>query len=53
VVTTLPFTVRDHTMSIVKHVPVRQWSGCRDYLLDDAVMAQVDQILDRVDVAAE
>jgi YgiT-type zinc finger domain-containing protein len=53
VVTTLPFKVRDHTIIIVKHVPVRQCIGCREYLLDDAVMAQVDQILDRVDVAAE
>jgi len=53
VMTTLPFKVRDQTIVIMKHVPVRQCASCREYLLDDAVMAQVDQVLDRVDVAAE
>lgn len=52
-VTTLPFKVRDHTVIIVKRVPVQQCARCREYLLEDAVMAQVDQILARVDAAAE
>ena len=52
-VTTLPFKVHDHTIIIVKRVPVQQCACCREYLLEDAVMAQVDQILARVDAVAE
>ena len=53
VVTTLPFKVRDRTIIIIKGVPVRQCARCREYLLEDAVMAQVDSILAQANVAAE
>jgi YgiT-type zinc finger domain-containing protein len=53
VVTTLPFKVRDRTIIIVKGVPVRQCASCSEYLLEDAVMAQVDSILTHVHAAAE
>ena len=52
-VTTLPFKVRDYTIIVVKRVPVQQCARCREYLLEDAVMEQVDQIPTRVDAAAE
>jgi YgiT-type zinc finger domain-containing protein len=53
VVTTLPFKVRDRTIIIIKGVPVRQCARCSEYLLEDAVMAQVDSILAHVHAAAE
>jgi YgiT-type zinc finger domain-containing protein len=52
-VTTLPFKVRDRTIIIIKGVPVRQCAKCSEYLLDDAVMAQVDNILTHVNATAE
>ena len=53
VATTLPFKVRDHTIITVKRVAVWQCARCREYLLEDAVMTQVDQMLAHVDAAAE
>ena len=53
IVTTLPFKVRDQTIIIIKGVPVRQCARCREYLLEDVVMAQVDSILAQVNAAAE
>jgi YgiT-type zinc finger domain-containing protein len=53
VVTTLPFKVRDRTIIIIKGVPVRQCARCSEYLLEDAVMAQVDSILAHANAAAE
>jgi YgiT-type zinc finger domain-containing protein len=53
IVTTLPFKVRDQTIIIIKGVPVRQCARCSEYLLEDAVMAQVDNILAQVNAAAE
>jgi YgiT-type zinc finger domain-containing protein len=52
-ITTLPFKVRDQTIIIIKGVPVRQCARCREYLLEDAVIAQVDSILAQVNAAAE
>jgi YgiT-type zinc finger domain-containing protein len=37
VVTTLPFTVRDRTIIIIKGVPVRQGGRCSEYLIEDAL----------------
>ena len=53
IVTTLPFKVRGQTIIIIKGVPVRQCARCSEYLLEDAVMAQVDNILAQVNAAAE
>ena len=53
VVTTLPFKVHDRTIIIVKGVPVQQCTNCSEYLLEDAVMAQVDRILTQAHAAAE
>ena len=53
VVTTLPFKVRDRTIIIIKGVPVRQCARCSEYLLEDAVMAQVDSILAHVNAARQ
>jgi YgiT-type zinc finger domain-containing protein len=53
IVTTLPLKVRDRTIVIIKSVPVRQCVRCSEYLLEDAVMVQVDSILAHVNATAE
>lgn len=51
--TDLPFKVRDAGIVILKGLPVLQCGNCPQYLLEDAVLAQVDQILQRVDAGKE
>jgi hypothetical protein len=45
-------TVRDHTIIIIKGVPVRQCANGSEEMLEDAVMAQVDSILAHANAAA-
>ena len=52
-VTNLPFKVKEKTMIIVKDLPVLQCKNCNAYSLEDAVMEQVDKILEGADTAAE
>lgn len=49
----LPFKVSEQTTVILKHLPVLQCGNCVQYLLEDAVHRRVDEILARVDSAAE
>jgi YgiT-type zinc finger domain-containing protein len=51
--TDLPFKVSEETIVIVKALPVLQCKGCGEYLLEDAVMQRVDEILGRADAQAE
>ena len=51
--TDLPRKVSDRTIVIVKNVPVLQCAGCLEYLVDDAVMARIDELLSRVDRSIE
>jgi YgiT-type zinc finger domain-containing protein len=44
----LPFKVRETGIVILKGLPVLQCGHCPQYLIEDAVMAQVDTILARV-----
>lgn len=53
VVTDLPFKVSDRTIVVLKGLPVLQCDNCSEYMLEDRVMARVDEILYRVDAAAE
>jgi YgiT-type zinc finger domain-containing protein len=53
VVTDLPFKVSETTIVILKGLPVLQCDNCSEYLLEDRVMDRVEQILQRVDAAAE
>lgn len=52
-VTDLPFKVQPRSIVILKDLPVWQCSGCREYLLEDHVLAQVDRLLDRVEAGTE
>ena len=53
VVTQLPFKVNGESIVIVKDLPVMQCSGCQEYLLEDEVMARVEELLKKADTATE
>ena len=48
ITTDLPFKVREAGIVILKDLPVWQCASCPQDLLEDAVLARVDQILRRV-----
>ena len=52
-ITDLPFKISDATIVILKGLPVLQCENCSEYLLDDPVMGRVEEILERVNAAAE
>ncbi len=49
----LPFKVGAQSIIIVKDVPLYQCDNCREYVLSDSVMAQIEAIIARVDATAE
>jgi len=53
VTTDLPFKVSDDALVILKDLPVLQCSGCREYLIEDPVMARVEMILQQAGTTAE
>jgi YgiT-type zinc finger domain-containing protein len=53
VVTDLPFKVHNDTIVVLKDLPVLQCESCTEYLLDDLVMQRVEEIIAKVDIAAE
>jgi YgiT-type zinc finger domain-containing protein len=53
VVTDLPFKVADQTIVVLKQLPVMQCGNCQEYLIEDAVMAEIDSILEKVGKGAE
>ena len=53
ITTDLPFKVREPGIVILKGVPVWQCANCPQYLLEDRVLARVDELLRRVDGAIE
>lgn len=52
-VTDLPFKLNETTIVILKDLPVLQCRGCSEYLLEDAVMERVDEILRQANAQAE
>ena len=53
VITDLPFKLSEERIVIFKQLPVLQCEACREYLIEDAVMARIDTMLARVDNTAE
>ena len=53
IITNLPFKVNETTIVILKDLPVLQCDSCSEYLLDDHVLKSVDEILGKIDTAAE
>ena len=51
--TDLPFKVRETGIVILKGLPVLQCGNCPEYLLDNTVLGQVDEILGRLGSDAE
>ena len=51
--TDLPFKVRETAIVILKDLPVLQCASCPQYLLEDSVLARVDEILAHVASEAE
>lgn len=51
--TNLPFKIADKSIVILKDLPVIECTNCREYLIEDSVMAKIDQILKKVDKTAE
>ena len=53
VVTDLPFKINGATIVILKNLPTSPCERCSEYLLDDPVLARVDNILENVDTSTE
>jgi YgiT-type zinc finger domain-containing protein len=53
VVTDLPFKLSEERIVILKQLPVLQCGACREYLIEDAVMARIDTMLKSTDSMAE
>lgn len=51
--TNLPFKLSEERIVILKEIPVLQCGSCREYLLEDGVMARVDAMLSTVGGGAE
>jgi hypothetical protein len=49
----LPFKTSDRTIVILKDLAILQCDNCAEYLIDDAVLARVDDILATIDGAVE
>jgi YgiT-type zinc finger domain-containing protein len=52
-ITDLPFKVSETAIVILKGLPVLQCDNCSEYVLNDAAMSRIEDILQRVDAAAE
>ena len=50
--TDLPFKLAEQRIVIIKQLPVLQCTSCREYLIEDAVMARIEALL-RADSTAE
>jgi len=52
-ITDLPFKISEVRIVILKALPVLQCGNCSEYSLEDTVMERVEQILEKVNAAAE
>ena len=51
--TDLPFKISERTIVIVKTLPVLQCERCSEYSFEDATFARVEELLLKIDTAAE
>ena len=49
----LPFKVSQHSIVILKNLPVLQCDNCGEYSIEDPIYRRVEEILDDVDASAE
>ena len=52
-ITDLPFKLRETGIAIVKSLPVLECGSCPEYLIEDAVLRRVDEILAHVETGIE
>lgn len=48
-----PFRLGEQSIVIIKDLPFFQCDNCVEYLIEDAVMAQLETLISRVDESAE
>ena len=53
IATDLPFKLSEARIVILKQLPVLQCGACREYLIEDIVMARIDTLLAQGDNTAE
>ena len=53
VITRLPFNVAENVVVILTQLPALRCTNCGEYVLEDAVMARVVELLGTVDRVAE
>jgi len=53
ITTDLLFKLSENRIVILKQLPVLQCEACREYLIEDPVMARIDTLLTRADSTAE
>ena len=53
VTTDLPFKVSEHSIVVIKSLPVLLCENCTEYALEDPVMGTIEQILGTVEDNAE
>ena len=53
IVSDLPFKTTDNSIVILKSLPVLQCENCTEYLIENAVLSRVDEILAGISDAAE
>lgn len=51
--TDLPFKVGENSIVIIKGMPALQCVNCREYLIEDPVMEQVESILEKAGTSSE
>lgn len=51
--TDLPFKVTEHTIVVLKQLPVLQCERCSEYSIEDKVFARVEMLLANVNTSAE
>ena len=51
--TDLPFKVRETSIVIFKGLPVLQCANCPEYLIEDAILSRVDELLANLRSQAE
>ena len=49
----LPFKVSEHSIVILKNLPVLQCDNCGEYSIEDPIYRRVEEILADVDASAE
>jgi len=53
VITDLPFKISQSSIIIIKRLPILQCQNCNEYMIEDAVMENVDCVLSNIDSTAE